>query len=158
MKRLQAREVGILGGKRTIVSGLYGRAMRKMKFMVVQRVSEELTIEIEAGRLHDPHTEEIIRTLLEPLIKSDAILLANSHYGLVKPLIKSIVPKASVIDPVRIATTELTHEIPHSSTGRGTTTYLTTGEPLEMKKQLDRLFGINVEVRSANLTEPKLAA
>lgn len=158
MPRVQAKEIGIIGGKRTIVSGLYGRALRKMRFMVVQRVSEGLTQQVEAGRLHDPQTKEIVQAMLEPLTKSDAILLANTHFGFVKPLIKAAVPNTSIIDPVKLACLELTESLPHSHLNRGTTMLLTTGDPNEMKRKVAKMFDWSVEVRAANLSEPKLAA
>ena len=63
------REVGVVGGRRTVLSGCYGRALRKQRFCVLQRVSLDLSVEIENGHAKSAHTRQLVEGLLEPLFK-----------------------------------------------------------------------------------------
>ena len=158
MRQMKFREVGIIGGRRTILSGAYGRSLRKLRFMVVQRVSLDLTSEIERGDISALTMRESIEALLEPLAKSDALVLADTNYSIVANMIRSVLPNTELIDPVAAAVAELAKELPEFKSSQRSTLFYTTGDPLEMKRRARLLVGLSIEARSLELAEPKLAA
>jgi len=158
MRHRSYREVGIIGGRRTILSGAYGRSLRKQRFMVVQRVSEDLANLIESGQVNTPEIMESVRDMLEPLAKVDGLLLANTHYPLVASSIREALPNTEIIDPSVFTVSELISDLPEFSGNEGKTTFYSTGNPMAMKASARMLFGLNINVRSLSIAEPKLAA
>jgi glutamate racemase len=51
LARLPPACIGVIGGRRTIASGLYGRGLRAAGHHVRQRVAQPLSAHVEAGRL-----------------------------------------------------------------------------------------------------------
>ena len=86
MRSRRYRELGVIGGRRTILSGAYGRSLRKQRFCVLQRMSLDLCQAIENGSTQESEIREMLAYLLEPLVKVDGLLLASAHYRLVSPM------------------------------------------------------------------------
>jgi glutamate racemase len=145
MQTKRFREVGVIGGRRTILSGAYGRALRKLHFMVVQRMSLELGTAIEQGRERSPGTTQLVRELLEPICKADCILLASTEYTLIKRSILSILPDAEIMEPAVSALTEFLAELPPSAGGSKRDTFYTTGDPKELVRRANEAFDITLE-------------
>lgn len=148
-------EVGVIGGKRTVLSGSYGRALRKLRFLVVQRVSLDLGMRLETGAFSRRELEDSLTSLLEPLAKADGLLLADSLYATVSASIRKIVPRAVLIDPFDYVLRELTDEFGGLDCGTGRFTAFTTGDPREVSERADRLFGLRLEF--SRLTASELA-
>lgn len=152
MQQKRFREVGVIGGRRTILSGAYGRALRKLHFMVVQRMSLELGTAIEHGRERSPATTQMVRDLLEPICKADCILLASTDYSLIKRAIHSVLPNAEVVEPSVAALHEFLAELPVGTGGARRDTFYTTGDPKEMAKRASESFDITLEAMSIAVT------
>ncbi len=152
------REVGIIGGRRTILSGAYGRALRKQRFMVVQRISLDLANSIESGDVDSESVHDTVRDLLEPLVKVDGILLANTHYPIIEPLFRKLLPNAQIIDPTFETVRELAGDLPRFSGSEGSSIFLTTGSPSHMSERAHKIFGTRTPFSPFSLDEPKLAA
>jgi glutamate racemase len=158
MRNKPYREVGIIGGQRTILSGAYGRALRKLRFIVIQRVSLDLAQLLEAVPQDAIAIEESVQELLAPLLKVDALLLANTHYHLAASVIHSVLPRVDIIDPSTFAVAELVQELQGVEPGAGTSVFFTTGEPSEMRTRAQLLYGLKIDAKGLSMHEPKLAA
>jgi len=157
MQQKHFREVGVIGERRTILSGAYGRALRKLRFMVVQRMSTDLALTIEAGREHTTATAEMIQELLEPICKIDCLLLASTQYSLVADAFQSILPAAEIVEPYREALRELLLELPAPEQTPRPSAFYTTGTPREMAIRAGQAFGMSIDVEAISIGDPGVA-
>jgi len=158
MRTRRYREVGVIGGRRTILSGAYGRALRKQRFCVLQRMSLDLSQAIENGSAEEPETREMLEALLEPLIKVDGLLLASTHYRLVAPIIQDILPGAELIDPIEETVAEILKGLAAPEVPFGEDTFYTTGDPATMSDRASKQFGLNLEAKLVDLAAHQLVA
>ena len=158
MRSRRYREVGVIGGRRTILSGAYGRSLRKLRFCVLQRMSLDLSSVIENGSATDDEIREILTALVEPLIKSDAIVIASSPYRKVTPLLRRILPGADVIDPAEEAVVEILKWLPPAASGVPSDVFYCTGDPSQFRERASSLFGLNIQAQHVKLGAAELAA
>lgn len=96
------KRIGIIGTRRTIDSKSYIREIIKVsrKAMVIQKATPKLVPMIEANQFNG----EILKEYLEPLKreKVDALILACTHYGLVKNAIRLNIKNAAIISQEEI--------------------------------------------------------
>lgn len=97
--RQEKKKIGVIGGKRTIYSGHYGRALKKAGYHVRQRVAQPLSAFIEAGDFESGRLDFELRKILHPLRDMEAILLACTHYPAIADRIKAYLPSSMIIDP-----------------------------------------------------------
>ena len=94
-----ARSVGVIGGRRTIRSGLYRRALVAAGRRVHQRVAQPLSAMVERGELDGPALAAELDRILAPLRRVDALVLACTHYTALLAPIRERLPRARVLDP-----------------------------------------------------------
>ena len=158
MKARRFREVGVIGGRRTILSGKYGRALRKLHFCVLQRISLDLCQELERGDNDPQHVRAILQELLEPLLKSDGLLLASTHYRLVAPLITELMPYAELIDPIQDTLEELLRTLPSANSDLGQDIFYTTGDAQHFQARAKQAFHLDLKVGRLELPASVMAA
>ncbi len=147
MRHKRFREVGVVGGRRTILSGAYGRALRKQRFCVLQRVSLDLSVAIENGLASAPGTRAMIEEMLEPLAKADCILLASTHYPAISSTINEILPRAEIVNPLDETAVDLLKTLPEPDKECMPDAFYTTGDPGMMRLRVADLFGLNIDVK-----------
>ncbi len=157
MRSKRFREVGVIGGRRTVLSGAYGRALRKLRFCVLQRVSDDLSIAIEKGLESGSRSEELLANVLEPLAKVDCLLLACSHYRLVAPTIQALLPRAELVDPIEQTAAELLPTLARSVHSEGLDRFYSTGDPDAMRNRAFESYGLAIDVEPLHVAEPGLA-
>lgn len=158
MRGRKYREVGIIGGRRTVLSGAYGRALRKQRFCVLQRVSEDLPIAIEQGWANETRTREMLTGVLEPLIKVDCLLLACTHFRLVAPQIREILPEADLIDPTEHTAAELLQTLPETDSAECVDTFFSTGDTKAMHRRALETYGLDIAVESLAVVRKDVTA
>ncbi len=94
--------IGVIGTKATIGSGVYGMTIKKMlpKATVIQQPAPLLVPLVEEGWLDTKATRIILSEYLKTFAKTgiDTLVLGCTHYPLLKPLIKKMLPGVSIID------------------------------------------------------------
>lgn len=89
------RRIGILGTKSTIESAVYQRLIRSWnsEVKIIPIACPLLVPLIEKGLIHHPDMASAIQSYVEPFQNElvDAVLLACTHYPLIRPLIQSFV-------------------------------------------------------------------
>ena len=136
--------VGVVGGRRTIASGLYRRALTTPDRRVISRVAQPLSAHIEAGRVDGPEFMADLTPIVAPLRSADAVILACTHYPAAGRAFAQALPGVALIDP--IATFARTLSDPVFGLARNTPVspgndrdssptrrYLTTGDPMAMQ-------------------------
>lgn len=96
--------IGVLATAGTLKGSKYlntkGRFMDNVR--IVEQVGRGFVELVENGELEGPHTEEVVRASLEPLLDAgaDIIVLGCTHYPFLLPVMKRIAgERAEFIDP-----------------------------------------------------------
>lgn len=134
--------LGVVGGARTIRSGLYRRALATRGRRVVQRIAQPLSAHIEAGRAGSEAFARDLRHILAPMAQADAILLACTHYPSARAAFKAEAPQATLLDPAQsvVKAVLARWSLPR---GRGDR-FLTTGSPAKMRLAARDAWGIDL--------------
>jgi glutamate racemase len=140
-----AHRVGVVGGRRTIRSGIYRRALAGRGIHIVQRVAQPLSAHIEAGALTSATLRRDLDQILAPLAREDidALLLACTHYPAIAPQFAVRLPGARLLDPaaetLRWVSRHWLRKVrsgPHS--------FVTTGDPAQMRHAARLAFGVRL--------------
>jgi glutamate racemase len=134
--------VGVVGGGRTIRSGLYRRGLAAPGRRVVSRVAQPLSGHIEAGTADSPACRAALDRILSPLRDADAILLACTHYPAIAGAIAERAPRAKLLDPAAALVTRVLAE-PRLPRDGGPDRLLTTGDPSAMREATRRAWGFD---------------
>ncbi|HEY3822059.1 MAG TPA: aspartate/glutamate racemase family protein [Polyangiaceae bacterium] len=144
--------IGVLGGARTIRSGLYRRGLEGEGRRVVSRIAQPLSGHIEAGTADSPACRSALDRILAPLrdARADAVLLACTHYPAIAQAIQAGIPGADLLDP---AAALVTHVLATATLPRrgAEDRLLTTGDPGAMRTSTRRAWGFDPG-RCARLT------
>ena len=136
-----ARVVGVIGGRRTISSGLYRRGLTAGGRRVISRVAQPLSAMVERGELASPAVLETLSGILEPLRRIEALVLACTHYTALLAPIRRMLPGVRIIDPATATLAEVERRWCLSGQG-AEDMFLTTGDPVAMRSAAQRAFGV----------------
>lgn len=99
------KRIGVIGTKATIASNAYIDSIKKYgpQSRVFAKAAPLLVPLVEEGWIANKETESILRSYLKNFDSSgiDTLLLGCTHYPLLKPLIRKIMPKINIIDSAR---------------------------------------------------------
>jgi glutamate racemase len=138
--------IGVIGGWRTIRSGLYGRALRAAGHRVRQRVAQPLSAHVEAGRLTSADVRGDVARILAPLRDVDVLVMACTHYVALAPLLAEHCPQAALFDPVDATLAQVERDWPVSAASRQAEhRILTTGDPDAMSRAARLAFGVGLD-------------
>ena len=140
-QRKRPAKLALIGGRRTVLSGVYRRAFAEQGIPVVQRIAQPLSGFIETGDLSSAALRSECRRILSPLANCSHMLLACTHYPAIIPVLKQFVSNETVfVDPAA----ELVSRIRrwHLPFGEGDT-ILTTGDPEKMAAAALIAFGVD---------------
>jgi glutamate racemase len=136
--------IGVIGGRRTIRSGIYRKALATSKRRLLGRVAQPLSAHVEAGDLRSALVEEDVLRILRPLRDVEAILMACTHYPALRPIFENTLPGVAMLDPVpSMAQWVLRHFTVPASNRK--TLFFTTGDPQSLRRSAALAFGYNVE-------------
>lgn len=144
MGKLPRTSIGVIGGRRTIRSGAYRRALKSQGWDVRQRVAQPLSRRIEDGEAETLDTQVLLSKILAPLRGVDYIVLACTHYIVLEPAVKKDLPHAKVIDPATEAWQHFRTKLPPKTECNGTSRFLTTGSAKAMNRQSKLAFGVDL--------------
>jgi glutamate racemase len=141
-QRARPERLGLIGGRRTVLSGVYRRAFAEIGIDVSQRIAQPLSALIENGDVSSPALLDECKKILAPLRNSSHILLACTHYPAIASVMRGLVsPETVFIDPAE----ELVREISRWKLPRGDEAiFLTSGDTAKMKKAAGRAFGVTI--------------
>jgi glutamate racemase len=142
-ERMRPQNLGLIGGRRTVLSGVYRRAFAARGLLVRQRIAQPLSARIESGDTSSQALRADCQTILSPLTDCSHVLLACTHYpAIISVLRESVSPEAVLIDPAP----ELVNRIKRwKIPSGGRDTFLTSGEPDKMRRAASNAFGIEIK-------------
>ncbi len=139
------RRVGIIGGRRTILSRIYQKALTTPQRKIVARIAQPLSALIERGELDTPMMQAVLAGILAPLQYCDAVLLACTHYPAVADLIQIFLPGSKILDPAALTAQELRGRTNCNHKGRSPDLFLTTGDPVQSQRSSYLAFGAKIK-------------
>ena len=141
-ERMQPGRLALIGGRRTVLSGIYRRAFAERGLRVEQRIAQPLSALIESGDISSPELREHIRIILSPIRQCSHLLLACTHYPAIIPVLREFVSGETVfIDPAGELVTEIARwRLPVG----GADVFLTSGDPGKMQHAAWNAFGVTI--------------
>jgi glutamate racemase len=147
---LKPKNLGVIGGRRTILSGAYRKRFAANGIKISQRIAQPLSGLIEAGEMGSDEFRDAARQILEPLRGCSHVLLACTHYPAAEAILSEFVsPRTQFVDPAPI----LVRKVAAWKIGQvGEDEILTTGDPKAMAKAARLAFGVELPAtKSINL-------
>jgi|CXWL01.1.fsa_nt_gi glutamate racemase len=144
--KLKPTRLGLIGGRRTVVSGVYRQAFANRGIDVDQRIAQPLSGLIESGDLGSEKLKGEARRILSPIRDSSHILLACTHYPAITHVLREMVsPDTQFIDPAEA----LVGKIAHWRFSQGWPgEFFTSGDVRQMKMAAKKAFGVKIETAS----------
>lgn len=140
--KLKPTSLAVIGGRRTVVSGVYRRAFAENGITIKQRIAQPLSGLVESGDTSSDTLHREAKSILSPLKNSSHILLACTHYPAIEPVLKEYVsPTTRFIDPSAAVVRKLGKRVP---TGSGLDRFFTTGDARQMKRSAKLAFGVDI--------------
>ena len=140
--KLRPIALGVIGGRRTIVSGVYRKAFAAQGIEIEQRIAQPLSGLIESGDTSSEMLQGEARRILSPLKNCSHILLACTHYPAIKGVLQDYVSRSTkFIDPAAAVVNKL-----GKISSIGEDRFFTTGDARQMKRSAKLAF--NVEIGS----------
>jgi len=147
--KLKPTHLGLIGGRRTVVSGVYRRGFAARNIAVAQRVAQPLSGLIESGDTDSPVLHAEAKRILAPLKSCSHILLACTHYPAISGLLaKYVSPQTKFIDPADAVVKRLSI---NKDTAPSADIFLTTGNAGEMRRAAGAAW--NFDLRSVKHIE-----
>jgi glutamate racemase len=141
--RMRPLNLALIGGRRTVLSGVYRKAFAARGIRIRQRIAQPLSGLVEGGDTGSPELRNRCRRILYPVRDCSHILMACTHYPAITPVLSEFVADGAVfIDPA----TELVKRIRRWRFPRaGRDLFFTTGDPAAMKRAARNAFGVVIK-------------
>ena len=140
--KAKPERLGLIGGRRTVVSGTYRRAFAPKGIRLEQRVAQPLSGLIERGDVSSETLRSEAKRILAPIKTCSHILLACTHYPAIEDVLKEFVsPRTQFIDPAQAVANRIAR---WRFSGSGADRFFTTGDAEQMKKSADLAFGVRI--------------
>lgn len=136
--KMKMKNLAVMGGRRTILSGIYRRKFAAKNIKIKQRIAQQLSALVESGDVSSDKLCEEVRKILKPIKNSSHILLACTHYPAISEVLKQFVsPETKLINPA----SELIKKIEKwNLNGEGNDIFYTTGDAEMMKTAAQNAF------------------
>ncbi len=141
--RAKPKRLGLIGGRRTVLSGVYRRAFAVRGITLEQRIAQPLSAMIEGGDVGSDCLKNEVRRILNPLRNCSHILLACTHYPAIENVLREFVsPEATFIDPAESLAVKVGK---WKLNDKGTDCFLTTGDSIQMKRSARLAFDVSIK-------------
>ncbi len=137
--------VGLIAGRATVLSRVYRREMAPFALDLKQRVAQPLSAHVEAGNLDGADLHRDLRVILKPLYDCEAILLACTHYPVIRQQIaRHVNPGCRLLDPAAAMAGWL---VDHAGLGAacGEDRFFTSGDAAEFREHAKLAFEVEIE-------------
>jgi glutamate racemase len=132
----------VLGGGRTVRSGIYQRSLARPGRRVHGRIAQPLSAHVEAGEGHSAACAAELARVLTPVRDGDALLLACTHYPALAPQIRGLRPHSALFDPAARLAEQVLPTL--DTVRRGPSTFATTGDPAAMARSAEAAWGLGL--------------
>jgi len=141
--KIKPSRLGLIGGRRTVVSGVYRKAFSHRGMTISQRIAQPLSALIESGDVSSSELKTQCKRILSPIKNSSHILLACTHYPAITEVLRDFVsPATQFIDPAAALVDRISK---WKLEAGGSDEFLTTGGAKAMKKAAKAAFGVEID-------------
>ena len=126
--------IALLGGRRTIRSGVWRRALKDRELR--QRIAQPLSAHIEAGETEGTACTKDLERILAPIADAEILVLACTHYAALRSAIQSRMPHSKIVDPACYVAKHMSY-----FSDRDDLQIFTTGTPEALTRTMRRMFG-----------------
>lgn len=147
LRSLPPQRVGVLGGGRTIRSGLFRRHLQERGHRVIQRIAQPLSGHIERGSIGGETARGDLTRVLRPLRSVDLVVLACTHYPAIAERLQTEVPGVRLFDPSTAVADVVSAWLP-TTHGGDAFEALCTGDPVAMRDAALRTWSFDPGVCS----------
>jgi len=144
IKRHPGESVVVLGGQRTIDSGLYQRALRAASKQVRAIVAQPLSALVECGIVAGAQVQEAVAALL-PEGETEILVPACTHYTALLPELERQFKPRSVVSPTVETLRHAKMIWDFSESGDASRRFLTTGDSLSMQQAANLAFATPID-------------
>ena len=141
--RQNPAKLALIGGRRTVLSGIYRKKFAAKGIKIDQRIAQPLSALIESGDVSSAKLREEVKKILAPVKNCSHLLLACTHYPAISNVIKDFVSsKTELIDPAG----ELVGKAIHGELSKvGGDLIYTTGGASGMKTAAENAFNVKLD-------------
>ena len=142
-EKIKPIKLALIGGKRTVLSGIYRRTFAARDIKLKQRVAQPLSALIESGDISSLALREAVKKIIAPIKNSSHLLLACTHYPAINDVLKDFVSNDTVfIDPAGELVDKIAKwNLPIS----GADIFYTTGDVENMQNAAKNAFNVEIE-------------
>lgn len=142
--RLKPKKLAVIGGRRTILSGIYRRKFAARGIKIAQRIAQPLSALIESGDVSSDRLRHESKKILAPVKNASHVLLACTHYPAIAGVLKDFVSAGTIfLNPAGALVEKIAGwSLP---AGAGDDVFFTTGDCAEMKRAARTAFGVRIE-------------
>lgn len=148
--------VGVLATVGTLQSAKFAALLDRFgaEVTVVTEPGVGLVEQVEAGDLDGPHTRELVKERVAPMLEAgaDVIVLGCTHYPFLRALVQEVAgPDVTLIDTGAAVARRLVDVLDEHSlgtAGAATTRYWTSARPGEVARVIARLTGEDASVHA----------
>lgn len=143
--------IGVVGGRRTILSRAYRRALPGRA--VRQRIAQPISARVEAGDLGSEGLRRELDAIMAPLRAVDLLVLACTHYPALLGEFTARAPEAEIVDPAAelLAWAMDTWRLDLAAASGEPDRVLTTGEVTATARSARLAFGMDIDPVSIRL-------
>ena len=142
VSRLKPKRLGLIGGRRTVVSGVYRRGLASRGIGLEQRIAQPLSALIESGDISSDKLKSEAKRILSPLKNCSHILLACTHYPAIAGVLSEFVSiNTKIVDPAA----EMVKIVAKWKFAEADDQFFTSGDPAAMKIAAKNAFGISIK-------------
>jgi glutamate racemase len=139
------QSIGVVGGRRTILSGAYRRALSGRT--VRQRVAQPISARVEAGDLNSEGLGRELDGIMAPLRAVDLLILACTHYAALRAAFATRAARAEIVDPAAelLAWAVDAWPLASAATGGAPNRVFTTGDAEATARSALLAFGMELD-------------
>lgn len=136
------KRLTVIGGRRTVLSGVYRRGFGAHGLKIEQRIAQPLSGLIESGDITSDKLRSEAKKILDPIKNCSHILLACTHYPAITPVLREFVSEQTkFIDPAGSLVKKISK---WGIDTDGVDVFLTSGDPKAMKRSAKLSFGVEI--------------
>jgi len=136
--------LAVIGGARTVRSGLHRRLLERRHLRVVSRIAQPLSGHIEGGRVGSAQYHADLARIVKPLRGADAVLLACTHYpAIAGDLRAALGADVPLLDPAAALVAQALSRF-GASHRAGPDRFMTTGSPSAMRAAAQHAWGVTL--------------
>lgn len=151
----QSKRIGVLATNTTFQGEMFDDLVAKFAsdVAVIRQVCPGWVELVEAGQVDGPVVDEAVGKYVFPLLEEriDTLVLGCTHYPFLRPTIEKLVgDNVVVLDPGSAVARQVgrvmdTSDLRSAASPPGSARFFTTGEPLSVKKTIEKLNGHSID-------------